>query len=140
MHRGASVAHHEYKFGVREEFQNIRAHLEGERILIAQPRRGLGVSRYYLQAEGRYRAVYHLEKMDTFRYLKVSNHGGDQRFSLPFSALACFRRRQMRTIEQRKSSCTGTESFPGVLPRARAKSITFDKRRKTPENFLRRIF
>lgn len=81
MHRGASVAHHEYKFGVREEFQNIRAHLEGERVLVAQPRRRLGVSCYYLQAEGRYRAVYHLQKMYTFGYFKVSSHRGSA--SLP---------------------------------------------------------
>lgn len=88
MHRGASVAHHEYKFGVREEFQNIRAHLEGERVLVAQPWRRLSMSRYYLQAEGRYRAVYHLQKMGAFRYLKVSNHRRLVCFSLPFFALA----------------------------------------------------
>lgn len=60
MHRGTAVAHHEYKFGVRKKLEDVRAHLQGEWILVAQPRRGLGMPRYYLQAECRYRVVYHL--------------------------------------------------------------------------------
>lgn len=66
MHCRASVAHHEYKFRVREELEDVRAHLQGEWVLVAQPRRGLGVSRYYFQAERRYRAVYHLKKNSRF--------------------------------------------------------------------------
>lgn len=75
MHRRASVAYHEYKFCVREELEDVRAHLQGEWILIAQPRCGLGVSRYYFQAERCYRAVYHLKKNSTpliFQAPKVS--------------------------------------------------------------------
>lgn len=62
MHGGTTVADHEDKLGIWEEIENVRAHLESERILVAQSRRRLRVPRYYLQAERRYRAVHHLGK------------------------------------------------------------------------------
>lgn len=60
MHSGTAVADHEDKLGIWEEIENVRAHLQSEGILVAQPWRWFRVSRYYLQAERGYRAVHYL--------------------------------------------------------------------------------
>lgn len=63
MHGGTAVADHEDKLGIWKEIEDVRAHLQSEGILVAQPRRRLRVASYDLQAERRYRAVHHLAKL-----------------------------------------------------------------------------
>lgn len=55
-----SVADHEYELGVGEEVEHVGAHLEGERVLVAESWRWLAVPRDHLQAKRRYGTVHHL--------------------------------------------------------------------------------
>lgn len=49
--RGATVAHHEDELRVREELYDVRAHFNGQRVLVAQPGGGVAVPGYDLEAE-----------------------------------------------------------------------------------------
>lgn len=52
MSRGSPVSHHEDELGVGKEIYDVGAHLDGERILVAQPGGGLAVLGDDLQGEG----------------------------------------------------------------------------------------
>jgi len=54
MNRGAPIAHHEYKLQVREQFDQVIAVLQRQRILITESRSRFTVLDNHLQDEGRY--------------------------------------------------------------------------------------
>lgn len=59
MSRGPTVPHHEDEFGVGEEVYDVGAHLDGERVLVAQPGGRLAVLGDDLQGEGGDGGVQH---------------------------------------------------------------------------------
>lgn len=71
VHSGTAIADHKDEFRCRENFSKVRSRLERQRILIAQPRRGVAVFRYNLQAESRNRRIQNLQpkkKVSLFRH------------------------------------------------------------------------
>lgn len=51
MHGGTAVAHHKQELGVGEQLQHVCAHLEHQRVLVAQSGRRVPVPDDHLQAE-----------------------------------------------------------------------------------------
>lgn len=72
MHGGTAVPDHEDELGVGKQLQHVRAHLQGERVLVAQARGGLTVLGDHLQAERCDGAVQHLGTVSLLKtYIKL---------------------------------------------------------------------